>query len=111
MMTGRLVSTMSAQTRFQSLKYIPKKLYTARVMGHLSVLPRKYSGITNSLQVFRKVSTITVTSTGFISGITIRKKRERGDAPSMTAASSISGEILLTKLWIRKTLKGIWVAV
>ena len=54
---------------------------------------------------------MTVTSTGFISGITIRKNRVTGEAPSMTAASSISGEILLTKLWIRKTLKGIWVAV
>src|SRR5699024_3846299 len=110
MMTGRQVRRISAQIRFQLLEYWPKKLYTARVIGHFSEEFRKYRGITNSFQVFRKQSTAAVTILDFIIGITILKDNFQGPQPSSTAATSRSTGTLDTKPYRRKTENGSCIA-
>jgi hypothetical protein len=90
MITGRIVSTISAETRFQWLSYLPKKLYTARVIGHLVELCRKYKGMINSLQKSKKLRMPVVTQAGVSKGKIILEKSVTGLHPSIIAASSIS---------------------
>jgi hypothetical protein len=89
-MTGRIVRTISAETKFQLVSNWPKKLYTAKVIGHLAELCRKYNGSINSLQKSRKLRMAVVTQAGVSKGKIITKKSLKGSQPSIIAASSIS---------------------
>ena len=51
---------------------------------------KKYSGMINSFQVFRKQRTPAVIMLGFSIGSIMLKNRRKGPHPSMTAASSSS---------------------
>src|SRR5699024_12312858 len=97
---------MSAQIRFQLLEYCPKKLYTASVIGHFSEEFRKYRGITNSFQVFRKHRTAAVTILDFIIGITILKNSYQGPQPPSNDTRSRSTGTLDTNPYSRKTEHG-----
>src|ERR1041384_103824 len=90
MMTGKIVRTISAETKFQLASNMPKKLYTARVIGHFVELCKKYKGRINSLQKSKKLRIAVVTHAGVSNGKITLKKSVIGPHPSITAASSIS---------------------
>ena len=109
-MTGKIVRTISAETKFQLASNLPKKLYTAKVIGHFSELCKKYNGSINSLQKSKKLRMAVVTQAGVSKGKITLKKSVKGSHPSIIAASSISFGIDSTNAYIRKTPKEILVA-
>ena len=89
---------------------MPKKLYTAKVIGHFAELCKKYKGRINSLQKSKKLKMAVVTQAGVSKGKIIVEKSVRGLHPSIIAASSISFGIDSINAYVRKTPKGIFVA-
>ena len=89
---------------------MPKKLYTAKVIGHFVELCKKYKGRINSLQKSKKLRIAVVTQAGVSKGKITVKKSVNGLHPSIIAASSISFGIDSINAYVRKTPKGIFVA-
>ena len=77
------------------------------VIGKSLLLLDRYRGVRKSLHTVMNCRIKQVTSVGFISGMMILKNRLRGPAPSITAASSNSTGMDITKFRIVNTQNGI----